>query len=66
MKDYSIISVKYENKYENVNYKKVLQLFIEMSRFLKAINLDYLAVIDTYFDEKGYQKTRLSHEYKKI
>lgn len=65
MKYYSMVSIKYENRYKNVDYKKILQLFIEISKFLEATNLDYLTVIDTYFDEKGYQKTRVCHEYKK-
>lgn len=65
MKYYSIVSIKHENRYKNVDYKKILQLFIEISKFLEATNLDYLTVIDTYFDEKGYQKTRACHEYKK-
>ena len=65
MKYYSMVSIKYETRYKNVDYKKMLQLFIEISKFLEATNLDYLTVIDTYFDEKGYQKTRVCHEYKK-
>ena len=65
MKYYSMVSIKYENRYKNVDYKKILQLFIEISKFLEATNLDYLTVIDTYFDEKRYQKTRVCHEYKK-
>lgn len=66
MKYYSMIVVKHEINHDRVTYKKILHLFIEISKFLKATKIDYLAVVDTYFDENGYQKTRLAHEYKKI
>ena len=65
MKYYSLIDIKYEKNHKIVTYKKILELFIEISKFLKATKLDFLAVLDTYFDEKGYHKTRLAHEYKK-
>lgn len=60
---YSYVFINYEKK--ELNYEDVLNLFMKISKKYNAVKLDCLAVLDTYFDEKDYQRVRKGHEYKK-
>ncbi len=65
VKFYSIINLNYKKHIKNVNYKKVLKLFVDLAKEFKVHKFNYLSVVNTYFDEKGFQKTKVAHEYTK-
>ena len=63
MKYYSNLSLQLDTA--EINYKKILDMFLLLSEHLDATQINYLAVIQSYFDEKGYQRVKKAHEYKR-